>query len=311
MLNEILEEQLINVPIGVNTSYILKYENMFYDIGFHVMKNQKIGSLLSCRKIRYNGKIKLVYLTEDKFPLNKILAETEVENIYIVIYNLFHAIENIQNNGFLNIACIDSDLSKMFVESNTLDVKLIYIPLNITITGTHKNMFINSVRNQLIKELQTNRWAYHPKIQDITNVLMNSTLGLNDLVRIISDIMTLEGMPVVTQPSVNGTQGIINNTISQKALTLYSVDNTISFCINKDIYSIGKNPDKVEGVIIGNPIISRVHCKVLRRGNRYFITDAGSANGTFVDNRRVMPNQEVEINEFSKIRIANIDFLVK
>lgn len=309
MENEILAEQIIDVPIGVNTSYILKNENMFYDIGFHVMKNQKIGSLLPCRKIRYNGKIKLVYLTEDKFSFQRFLAETEVENIYMVIHNLFHAIEEIQNNGFLNIVCIDSSLSKIFVESNTLAVKLVYIPLNITITGYHKNMLVNNVRSRLVKELQTNRWAFHPKIQDITNILMNGTLGLSDLVRVLADMMSSAGISVMQQPSPTGTQGYLNHVASQ--ITLCSTDNKHSFHINKDDYSIGKNPDKVDGVIIDNPIVSRIHCRILRRGSRYFIMDAGSANGTFVDNRRLMPNEEAEISAYSKIRIANMEFIVK
>lgn len=310
MQSELIAEQIIDVPIGVNTSYILKNENMFYDIGFYIMKNQKSSSLLQCRKLRYNGKIKLVYRTEDKFSLKKFINEAEVENIYLVIYNLFHAIEEIQNNGFLNIACIDSNLAKVFVESNTLAVKLVYIPLNITITGVHNNMFVNNIRSQLIKELQTNRWAFHPKIQDITNILMNGTLGLNDLVRIISDIITSQ-MPTMIQPSPKGTQGYVNNVMQQKTITLCSIDNTISFSINKDDYSIGKNPDKVDGVIINNPIVSRVHCRILRRGSRYFIMDAGSANGTYVNNRRLMPNEEAEIDVYSKIRISNIEFIVK
>lgn len=306
MQSELIAEQIIDVPIGVNTSYILKNENMFYDIGFQVMKNQKSGNLLQCRKVRYNGKIKLVYHTEDKFSFQRFLKEAEVENIYMVIYNLFHAIEEIQNNGFLNVACIDSDLAKIFIETNTLAVKLVYIPLNITITGVHINTFVNNIRSQLIKELQANRWVFHPKIQDIINILMNGTLGLNDLVRIISDIITSE-IPVMVQPSPKGTQGYIN----QKTITLCSIDNKISFSINKDDYSIGKNPDKVDGVIVDNPIVSRVHCRILRRGNRYFIMDAGSANGTYVDNRKLMPNEEVEIDIYSKIRISNIEFIVK
>lgn len=307
MQNEILAEQIIDVPIGVNTSYILKNENMFYDIGFHVMKNQKNGSLLPCRKLRYNGRIKLVYRTEDKFSLQRFVSETEVENIYLVIYNLFHAIEDIQNNGFLNIVCIDSSLAKIFVESNTLAVKLVYIPLNITITGDHKNMFVNNVRSQLIKELQTNRWAFHPKIQDITNILMNGTLGLSDLVRVLADMLSSAGIPPMLQPSPTGTQGYLNNL----PITLCSADNKVSFPINKDDYSIGKNPDKVDGVIVDNPIVSRIHCRIFRRGSRYFIMDADSANGTFVDNRRLMPNEEVEINTDSKIRIANMEFIVR
>lgn len=279
MENEILAEQIIDVPIGVNTSYILKNENIFYDIGFHVMKNQKIGSLLPCRKIRYNGKIKLVYLTEDKFSFQRFLAETEVENIYMVIHNLFHAIEEIQNNGFLNLACIDNRNNKIFIDKDSLEVKLVYLPIDISMDIIYKDRFDSEIRKMLLQELLNNRWAYHPKIQECITLLKNG------------GVIKYESI----KPKI-------------RKLMLQGKNYNSSFIIEKTEYKLGRLPNVVDGVIEGSPAIGRLHCKIIQRNNRVFIMDCGSTNGTFVNNQQLVANQEVEVMLGSKIRLANVEF---
>src|SRR5436190_15047130 len=56
-------------------------------------------------------------------------------------------------------------------------------------------------------------------------------------------------------------------------------------------------------VVINDPFVSRVHCRVLLRGGRLFVTDLNSAGGTYVNaesaegERLVGPNDDFQIGE--------------
>jgi pSer/pThr/pTyr-binding forkhead associated (FHA) protein len=50
--------------------------------------------------------------------------------------------------------------------------------------------------------------------------------------------------------------------------------------------------------------VSRSHLKIERRGNRYFITDMRSKNGTFVDGLRINPETEYEVKEGMPIAVG-------
>lgn len=52
-----------------------------------------------------------------------------------------------------------------------------------------------------------------------------------------------------------------------------------------EIYTIGRTPSC--HVVIRHPLASRLHARIERQGARYVLADAGSANGTYVNGRRI------------------------
>ncbi|MGD2125902.1 MAG: FHA domain-containing protein [Desulfobacteraceae bacterium] len=50
--------------------------------------------------------------------------------------------------------------------------------------------------------------------------------------------------------------------------------------------------------------ISRKHVRIIRRGDRYFLTDLASKNGTFLNGKYLGPNEEVEVGEGVPIAIG-------
>ena len=85
----------------------------------------------------------------------------------------------------------------------------------------------------------------------------------------------------------------------------------INFNIDVPEFIIGKNPAQVNGVISFNKAISRVHCKISYQNNSYFITDLGSANGTYVNKSRLAAQHPQKIKSGDTIRLANSDFKVE
>ena len=60
-------------------------------------------------------------------------------------------------------------------------------------------------------------------------------------------------------------------------------------------YIVGKHSEN--DIIIADPNISRTHFKIQIKNNKYFITDLGSKNGTFVDGRDLTPGIETEVRK--------------
>lgn len=86
---------------------------------------------------------------------------------------------------------------------------------------------------------------------------------------------------------------------------------SVNIPITKENFLIGKSVQMADGVISFNKAISRIHCRIIYIDGRYFIKDEKSANGTFVNNRRVHVDGQVPIKTGDIIRLANSDFQVK
>ena len=93
-------------------------------------------------------------------------------------------------------------------------------------------------------------------------------------------------------------------------LTAMHAPTRVEIRITKDRFVLGKKAGAVDGVISFNDKISRIHCRIDRKGERYTITDLQSANGTYVNGKRLQANQPYRIGNGDIIRMANSDFQV-
>ena len=125
-MDEYFEGKVKEVQSAEDASYFLENNEIFYDIGFKVMQNQENVNLLECHRLKYNGKIKLVYFTRDYTSMADYIASSDVDTILSLIDSLIRALIQIENLGFLNMACIDNRLSHMYVEPNTKTIKIIH-----------------------------------------------------------------------------------------------------------------------------------------------------------------------------------------
>ena len=59
----------------------------------------------------------------------------------------------------------------------------------------------------------------------------------------------------------------------------------VSYALHADHCTIGRSP--ICQILVQQAIVSRLHAKIAYTGSGYFIADVGSANGTFINGRRI------------------------
>ena len=268
-MDEYFEGKVKEVQSAEDASYFLENNEIFYDIGFKVMQNQENVNLLECHRLKYNGKIKLVYFTKEYVTAETVLANVTPEVKERMIARILDAFTQIINLGFLDIAYVDNRLDNIYVDPVTEEVKIIYLPIQIPGVTKNKNTFENELKAQF-------------------------------------------EMPNLTIPkAATQNPAVIENTEMPKQLTIQSLDGRFVFYITDKDFVLGKSRDTVDDEITGNPAVSRVHCKILVRNRSYYIQDLGSSNGTFLDGKKVTKTEPLEIQNGSRIRIANLEFVAR
>ena len=75
-----------------------------------------------------------------------------------------------------------------------------------------------------------------------------------------------------------------------------------SFDLEGDSICIGRSRENE--VRVKDRFVSRTHLRVFRKGEKYFIEDLKSKNGTLVDGRRVVPGTAIQVEEGVPITIG-------
>ena len=71
---------------------------------------------------------------------------------------------------------------------------------------------------------------------------------------------------------------------------------------------IGKSGTKADMVIDGNPSVSRKHAQITRQGQKFYIRDLGSANGTFINGERITADEDRELVNGDRVKLADEEF---
>lgn len=266
---------------------------------YKVLHNQDDNLFIKCMNFKYNGQESLFYFTNNLKSLSNFFLDCNENEAVTVVSNLFKIVQKILNNGFLTCNHIDCSLKRIYVNPISLEVMVVYLPVNKSKCNDDLE-FKSLLRRELGKGLNHFQSS---KIEQFVIYLQNNNILFEDLIYKIKE--------VTDERYTRNDRVVSNNVIENKQLHLISVhpEQNIDILVNKDIYKLGRNPEIVDYAITFNGAIGRLHCQIDKRGNDYYVSDLNSANGTYVNNQRVMGQPSI-LKDNDILRLANLDFRV-
>lgn len=109
--------------------------------------------------------------------------------------------------------------------------------------------------------------------------------------------------------AVLGETSLLSDT-QRKRLVLYGANPAVeALTVRGDSFLIGKREGIVDGRI-DHPTVSRIHAKIEKREQSYYLTDLNSTNGTFLNDRLLEVNETVPLNIGDAVRFADVEYVV-
>lgn len=107
----------------------------------------------------------------------------------------------------------------------------------------------------------------------------------------------------------SGATDVLVENVTLRYPTLQRVSTNETVQINKAVFRVGKEKRSVDYCVSDNNAVSRSHADIITRGQRYYVMDLNSKNKTYINDQPLPVNQECEILDGDKLRLANEEFL--
>ena len=282
--------------------YSIAREEDFSNIEYKVLMNQLEHGLLECTKVICNGGIQLIYDISDYQPLSTFYTRLSVEDFFYIISELFTITEQVKNNGFMKNDHLELTMDKIFVNSSSKKVFMVYLP--IVLNTEEKQESIETRINQILINIALNHFTLTDhrikelyediKVRDFTLRAINTKIVNRDYGE--ADVLPMKQSNPDMAP--------------RRIMTLTSINSPelIVLRVDKADYMIGKKVAPGHGLIRNFPTISREHGKITCQGDQFFITDLNSANGTYINEQRIPSYVACPLHSKDKLRLANLIF---
>lgn len=298
------DKQLIEMYCGANYTCLLDDNSLFLPTEYKVLQSQNNSCFVKCMKMLYDGHIQFYYLTSSYQPFSSMIHSLSPDSFLTIASSLLTNIIDVKNNGFLSCLNINTDFDHIYVDSSNFLAKLIYVPISMNLFRDN-GQFENELRTNLVKVISKTSTLSSSKTMQFMQDLSNGMLSLEDLQKRVKGVS-------YNNTSQNHTDMYHTAPSNVKCrISTINAPESVVFNVNKDEFVIGKKQGYVDGLIVFNKMISRIHCKVIHNNGEYKIVDLHSANGTFVNRVRIQPDVPYPLKNDDILRLANVEFRVQ
>lgn len=91
--------------------------------------------------------------------------------------------------------------------------------------------------------------------------------------------------------------------------SLYRSATRETITVNKPVFRLGKEKSYADYFVSNNNAVSRSHADIITRDSRCFVMDLNSKNRTYINDIPIPVQQEVEIKNGDRLKLANEEFI--
>lgn len=264
--------------------------------GYSALVNSVQYGFVPCTQKMADGKVKLIYNISSLTSLYDILPYMMPEVFGKISENLINKLAFLRSNRFIRCENVFLSTDKIFIDANTMNVYLIYLPLESNDTTDYMPMFEKKLREKLEGFVEK-----YPNLKRPAAPVAPAT-----------PVMPVAPATPAVPPVHNNIEPVATvptNRIGGANYVLKSHCSSADLKITSDEFVIGKSQSRVDGVVTGSNLVSRVHCKTILKDGGCFIMDLNSLNGTCLNGRRINPGEMYKLTDGMRVSMADMDFV--
>ncbi len=272
---------------------------MYYDeSGFRMLESLFNRGFVPCTKSAVNGVITIDYAVSQFVSLYDFLPSMNPAMFRSVVVSLLEKIKFFRENSGLKCENTYLSVDRIFVDRAKCEAFLVYLPLKPDGDEDCLPYFEKKMIDNIVKI-----YNVYQNVQDATNA---------NMIAQISGAAAPSAAPrAEAAPHVAPVTPQVPPVAPVTAFVLHSNGATPDIEINKDEFVIGKSQQRVDGVVRGSNLVSRVHCKAVIRNGECSIVDLNSLNGTFINGNKLTPGAEYRIADGATLSVADVQFVFK
>jgi hypothetical protein len=316
------------VESAQNAAYLMEEDALFFGTGYKVLLGQDKDYLVRCAQARWNGRIKIVYFTRQLKMLASCVPVMDSSTFKLVLVSLVEAILDVGENGFLTIQNIDLSENRIFIDGDSYSARIIYLPAIVPVSGSDEastyQIFADTILRMLslLGSKSTGTEGMPSELEGIQAQLKQSAGSFQSLLQILKEGAHGQHQ----QHDARANASIVDSSktgrnkpgdappreadVASFALKLEGPRAAKTIEIAKQEVVLGKSKTRTDCVIDNSAAVSRVHCKVSLKDGGLFVTDQDSANGTFVNEKRILAGAPVALNVGDRLRLADVSFTI-
>lgn len=280
----------------------------FYDEnGFRMLETQFVRGFVPCVKSASNGIITIDYALSQYVSLYDLLPSMNPAMFRNVVISLLNKINFFRENRFLKCENTYLSVDRVFVDRSRYEAHLVYLPLKSADDEDCLPYFEKKMKDNIIKI-----YNVYQNVQDSANAgLIAQISGAVAYSQAASSMAPPPVVNPVVPPVAPQITPQVMPSYGAASFVLCSKGATPDIEINKDEFVIGKSQQRVDGVVRGSNLVSRVHCKAVIRNGECSIVDLNSLNGTFINGNKLTPGAEYRIADGAVLSVADVQFIFR
>ncbi len=309
-------------------SYLLSEDSFLSSTGMKALKNMEEHGFLPCVPVRFNGQIKLLFLTGSFVRLESVLPSMSSEEFQKTLGVLLQRVKTIKEHGILKCSNLELAEDCIFVGKENTDVRLICLPVKNPdpLAGTGFDAYLQA---QLLKMFlllpereQIAAAALKKKLEDPFFSLEKTAalLGWEEepgaVPKPAEDPSTGGDPRPAEDPSAEDPLHLVYDPLAEARPVLLFLDSMdisqpLRFAVDHMPYKIGRKQSVVDGVIPKEYIrVGRMHCRIEQEDGQFVLYDENSTNGTWVNEKFLEPGTSAELHQGDCISLAGMKFRV-
>ncbi|MBE5925898.1 MAG: FHA domain-containing protein [Lachnospiraceae bacterium] len=216
------------------------------------------------------------------------------------------------------------ELSRYFIgKINYTDVEAVTCVYKFNEIVMRDTFMLNDILQALDIRVEYSKEEYEEQIEYTDERVVNRRTGFIDK---LTSIIKNKFQSYIKEPDLVCEEKSIyeinenSEEIGHTVLMHISTENSYYFCACSNNYEdikisdksivIGKLEKNVD-VVINDPSVSRIHAKCEVSGDKCYIEDLNTTNGTYINGRRLIPYKLEELNVGDKVIFGCIEYIIR